>query len=102
MTEVTTFHRLRRAPRLVSKVLFNAEVAAQLTAGTVANSVRTLAKRMPDMPDLHNFIREVHTALEHGSDIPPGATAEDGRTVAEVLEAVRDAMPEASSRLAAT
>lgn len=102
VTEVTTFHSVRRAPRLVSKVLFNAETVAQLTAGTVANSARVAARKLPDMPDLHNFVVDLYGALKQGLGAPPGATAEDGRRVARVLEAIWADLPEATSAPAGT
>jgi predicted dehydrogenase len=96
VSEVTTVHRERRLPRLLTKALFNLEVVPQLVLGTAVNSAKVAARTMPAMPDVHNFVRELYAALEAGRE--PPASAEDGRMVVSVMEEVWKRMPEALRR----
>lgn len=91
VSEVTTLHRPRRVPRLLSKALFNMEEVPQLVAGTVANSVKVATGAMRNMPDVHAFVARVYAALEAGE--PPPTSGEDGRTVVRVMEQVWERMP---------
>jgi nucleoside-diphosphate-sugar epimerase len=96
VSEVTTVHRQRRLPRLLTKALFNLEVVPQLTMGTVVNSVKVATGAMRNMPDLHAFVAELYAALETGAD--PPTSAEDGRTVVRVMEQIWERMPQAMRR----
>ncbi len=84
--EVTTVHRQRRLPRLLNKALFNLEVVPQLMAGTVVNSAKVATGAMRNMPDLHDFVAELYSALGEGRE--PPTSEEDGRTVVAVVEQV--------------
>ena len=96
VSEVTTIHRQRRLPRLVTKALFNLEIVPQLTAGTVANSAKVVTGSMRNMPDLHAFVEELYSALAEGRE--PPTSAQDGHTVVRVMEQVWERMPEAASK----
>jgi predicted dehydrogenase len=85
-SEVTTIHRERHQPRMVSKTLFNVEEAMQLMGGTAANTAKVLVRRMGNMPDLVNVLCELYEALEEGRS--PPFTGEDGRTNVELMEQV--------------
>jgi nucleoside-diphosphate-sugar epimerase/predicted dehydrogenase len=89
--EVTTIHRQRRVPRLVSKALFNLEQIPQLATGTVVNSAKVLSGSMRNMPDLHNTVRDLYAALEEGRE--PPFSGEDGRANVAVMEQVWEKMP---------
>ncbi len=93
--EVTTVHRNRRLPRLLSKALFNLEIVPQLVIGTVVNSAKVATGAMRDMPDLHVHVGQLYAALEQG--VPPPATGEDGRMVVRVMEDVWDRLPAQSA-----
>jgi predicted dehydrogenase/nucleoside-diphosphate-sugar epimerase len=95
VSEVTTIHRQRRIPRLLSKALFNLEEVPQLTRGTVVNSAKVLAGAMPNMPELHNMTRELYSSLAAGAPLP--TRAEDGRALVEVMEQVWTHMPAATA-----
>jgi predicted dehydrogenase/nucleoside-diphosphate-sugar epimerase len=92
VTEVTTVNRLRRLPRLLTKALFNLEVVPQLAIGTMVNGVKVATGAMPNMPDMHAFIRELYSSLEAGRE--PPAREEDGRMVVSVMEEIWRKMPE--------
>ncbi len=85
--EVTTVHRQRRMPRLVTKVLFNLEPMPQIALGTAVNTARVLTGAMRNMPDLHRFVDELYVALESGDEPPVGA--QDARAVVTVMEEIR-------------
>ena len=89
--EVTTVHRTRRLPRLLTKALFNLELVPQLAVGTVVNSAKVVTGSMRNMPDLHAFVRELYGALEKGD--PPPAAGEDGRMVVGVMQEIWDRLP---------
>lgn len=92
VSEITTVNRLRRLPRLLAKALFNLEVVPQLTIGTLVNGAKVATGAMPNMPDMHVFIRELYSALEDGRE--PPARGEDGRMVVSVMEQIWERMPE--------
>ena len=94
--EIATVHRQRRLPRLLNKALFNLEVVPQLTVGTVVNSAKVVTGSMRNMPDLHEFVRELYTALAEGRE--PPTTEEDGRTVVAVVEQVWEQLAEHEQR----
>ncbi len=98
--EVTTVNRRIRAPRLLTKAVFNLETVPQLVGGTVANSARVLTGSMRNMPDLHAFVRELYAGLEAGRDVP--ADGADGRAVVAVMEQIWERMPAPASAPART
>lgn len=95
VAEVTTVHRQRRLPRLLTKALFNLEVIPRLAAATAVNGVKVATGRMPNMPDLHAFVEELYAALAAGRE--PPTSAEDGRLVVRVMEEVWERMPETAA-----
>jgi predicted dehydrogenase/nucleoside-diphosphate-sugar epimerase len=93
VSEVTTIHRQRRLPRLLTKALFNLEEIPQLTSGTMVNTAKVLTGAMRNMPDLHNLARELYSGLAAGTPLP--VTGEDGRANVQVMEHIWAQMPAA-------
>jgi predicted dehydrogenase len=91
VSEVTTIHRERRRPRMVRKALFNLEEVVQLMGGTAANMAKVLARRMGNMPELDNVLRELYGALEEGRR--PPFSGEEGRANVALMEQVWARMP---------
>ena len=89
--ELTTLHRFRRLPRLVTKALFNLEIVPQTVIGTIVNSAKVAAGTMRNMPEVEAFVRELYGCLADGRH--PPISGENGRTVVAVMEQVWDRLP---------
>lgn len=94
--EIATVHRARALPRMVDKVTYSIEDGAQTLAGTVGNVAGVALGRAHGYQDLHGLVAAFYGALQAGT--APPVSAEEGRRMVGVLEAIRAHSPEPLQR----
>ena len=80
--EVTTVHRARALPRMVSKVAYSLEEGTQVLAGTLGNAAGVALGRAKGYQDLHALVAAFYGALRAGDE--PPMRAEEGRRMVGV------------------
>jgi nucleoside-diphosphate-sugar epimerase/predicted dehydrogenase len=98
--EICTVHKHRRAPRMVSKVLYSLEDSVQLTSETVTNTINVALGKLQNMPGLRTLLRAFYASLR--TDGEPPVSAEDGRRMVAVLEMVWAKSEKESPRVPST
>lgn len=94
--EVCTVHKPHRAPKMLSKALFNLEDSTQLATGTVVNMAQVALGRMKSMPELYTLIRLFYDSLRRGVEVPvPG---EAGREVVALMQDIWAQAPALSAQ----
>jgi 2-alkyl-3-oxoalkanoate reductase len=93
--EVCTFHKVLRAPGMISKVFYNLEESFQLATNTIINTAKVLLGLIKRNPGLRNHLKEFYGALQNGADLPVGG--EDGRKMIKIMEETWEKLPESVS-----